>query len=148
MTSQKDISLSLQNRCILTRCGKQELAFPSKIVAEIIVVNRKQLLPLSMYDSLILGVVHHQGSIIPLISLEFAREIETTIQMESKLMKETLIAVRLNEQAGNIAGVGIVVEGIIGSVSVEAISVSNSKYRIFAPQDIPERVWQPNSACF
>ena len=63
-------------------------------------------------------------------------------------MKETLIAVRLNEQAGNIAGVGIVVEEIIGSVSVEAISVSNSKYRIFAPQDIPERVWQPNSACF
>src|SRR5689334_20224029 len=66
---------SFQSRYIVTQVGPQKIGFPSQWVAEIMLVERSQILKLPFYNSRLLGVVHHQGSIIPLVTLQLTNSV-------------------------------------------------------------------------
>jgi chemotaxis signal transduction protein len=153
--SERFLKPLLQHQYILTEVGKQQLVFPSQWVAEIILIKRSQILSLPYYSSILLGVTHHQGSMVPLISssmflseflseflLEFSNQPHRSAFLET-LVSETLYAVRLNQLTGKLAGVGIVVDRVIGNISEAQVSASGVARQQFQFQDIPDYVWCP-----
>lgn len=135
-----------QNRYILTQVGHQQIGFPSQWVAEIMLIEQSQILNLPFYDSRLVGVVHHQGNIIPLVTLQFAYSVS-----QRPRIRETLIAIRLSQSVSQLSGVGLIVEKVIGSISQEQLSAneyqateaSNPPIEVFQPEKIPPSIWQP-----
>ncbi|MCG8362673.1 MAG: hypothetical protein MJA27_04975 [Pseudanabaenales cyanobacterium] len=133
----------LHNRFILTAVGEQQLAFPSQWVAEVMLVERSRVLALPFYGPMLLGVVHHQSDIVPLISAYWVLPEKLTQTIHLSLMKETLSVIRLGPSVGELAGVGLVVERVAGSVSEAQIAASESTIRRLDLQDMPNQVWRP-----
>ena len=132
-------SESLQSRYILTQVGQQQLVFPSRWVGEILLIDRSQILNLPFYDRALLGIVHHNGNIVPLLSAH-SLLVETVSQnARFKAPRETLTAIQLNLTANGLAGVGIVVDQVIGSLTPEQLT----EQRLFQLSDIPSQIWQP-----
>lgn len=137
---------TFQNRYILTQVGHQQIGFPSRWVAEIILIERSQILNLPFYDSRLLGIVHHQGSIIPLITLHFAYSVN-----QQQKIPEMLTAIRLSQSVSELAGVGLIVDRVIGSIAHEqllanqeqATASSHPPIEVFQPEKIPLSIWQP-----
>lgn len=137
---------SFQGRYILTQVGHQKIGFPSQWVAEIILIERSQILNLPFYDSRLLGVVHHQGSIIPLVTFQVGNPVSQQARNQ-----ETLTAIRLSKLVSELSGVGLIVDQVIGSISQEQLSAndqkvtksSNSPIEIFQPEKILPSIWQP-----
>lgn len=127
------VSVPLQKRYLLTCVGEQSLAFPAHWVTDILVVERAQVLALPFYNSEVLGVVHYQGKIVPLVSAHFI------FTKQQQVMKQTLMAVRLGEHLKALAGVGVVVERLVASLIAEQLTVE----RVFQPCDLPSSLWQP-----
>ncbi|NJK59781.1 MAG: chemotaxis protein CheW [Oscillatoriales cyanobacterium SM2_1_8] len=104
-------------RLILVALGEQTLSFADVLVAEILLVERSYILPLPFYGSAVLGVIHHQGGVVPLVSLRRA------LGESAAVLPERLTAVRLTELAPDgLAGMGLVVDRLVGSVSVEDLT--------------------------
>ncbi len=99
---------ALVDRFILTQVERQTLVFPATWVAEILRIEKSQILDLPFYDSLLVGVVNHNGQIIPLIIGARLLKLEHSLP-------ERLIVVRLNENATRLENVGIIVDRAIGS---------------------------------
>lgn len=141
------LSPSLQDRQILTQIGDRRLAFPSSWVTEILLIERSQILNLPFYDPVILGVVHHHGQIIPLIAIQ--RVFEGTV----KALRETISVVQLSIAAGDLAGVGIVVDRALESQISEtplteppswaAARQLGESLIFFQPTILSDRLWQP-----
>ncbi|PSB23732.1 chemotaxis protein CheW [Stenomitos frigidus] len=130
---------SLQNRYMLTQVGQQQLVFPSHWVGEILLIERSQILHLPFYDRVLLGLVHHNGSIVPLLAAHLLL-LETSKQDgRLRAMKETLTVVRLSPTIDGLASVGIVVDQVVGSLTAEQIA----KQRLFQLSDLPSQLWQP-----
>ncbi|MBW4471617.1 MAG: chemotaxis protein CheW [Stenomitos rutilans HA7619-LM2] len=130
---------SLQERYMLTQVGQQQLVFPTRWVGEIMLVERSQILKLPFYDRSLLGLMHHGGTIVPLLDAH-PLILETLGQdARSRTLKESLTVVRLRSTIDGLAGVGIVVDRVIGSVSSEQIT----ELRLFQRSDIPNHLWQP-----
>lgn len=139
---------SLQERYILTQVGQQRLAFPSQWVAEILLIERSQILALPFYDPLLLGVVHHHGQIVPLVA------IQPLLEGSARPMRETISVVQLGE-VGGLAGVGVVVDQALENRSHEQLPINPSEpeaagssapetpVRLFEPQMLGDRLWQP-----
>lgn len=141
-------SIDLQGRYILTQVGSQLIAFPVQWVAEILVIERSSILPLPFYSPMVLGVVHHQGKIIPLIQAPQGGIIKQTAA--SRPMKESLSVVHLNAVVRPLAHVGLVVDQVLSSLSPDQITPETatstaSPIRPFQPDDIPPTVWQPRN---
>lgn len=136
-----------QERYILARIDQQVIAFPPSWVAEIVVVERSRVLNLPFYDSTVLGVVHHRGSIIPLISLQ-SQEIKAKPLVNRYKTQETLTVVRLSSSAEQLAGVGLVVEQVLGSASSTPSGDQpptqelNQAFTMFCPENISPSIWQ------
>ncbi|MDJ0703231.1 MAG: chemotaxis protein CheW [Leptolyngbyaceae cyanobacterium MO_188.B28] len=133
----------LHNRFILTTVGDQQLAFPSPWVAEIMLVERSRILSLPFYGPMFLGVVHHQSDIVPLISSQVVLPEKSNQPVHHSLMKETLNIIRLGSTVGELAGVGVVVERVSGSVSEAQIATSEPSIHRFKLQDMSDQVWRP-----
>lgn len=133
----KEQFLSLQNRYILTSFKGEKIAFLSELVSEIIVVEKRQILSLPMYDRSLLGIVHHQGDIVPLVVCNYNERTG-----ESNLIKETLIAIRLSQLAKQLEGVGVIVHRILGSLSKEQIDSEKYLVKIWQPESIDPETWQ------
>jgi chemotaxis signal transduction protein len=125
-------------RHILTQVGEKKLAFPAAWVSEVMRVEQASILPLPFYSIIIFGVVNHQGEIVPLIAAQSA-----VFKLAERPGRETLTAIRLSQAAASLAGVAIVVDQVVGSISAEQISAQRSEIRLFQPQDIPDHIWQP-----
>jgi chemotaxis signal transduction protein len=139
----KSFSLpSFESRYILTQVGAQKIGFPSHWVAEIILIERSQILNLPFYDSRLLGVVHHQGNIIPLVTLQ-----STNLVSQRPKIQETLAAIHLTQSVGTLAGVGLIVDRVLGSISHQQLSANESDLpiEVFQPERIPPSIWQPLS---
>jgi chemotaxis signal transduction protein len=147
MHSGADSASYLQGRYILTTVGPQPITFPVQWVAEILVIERSTVLPLPFYSTIVLGVVHHQGKMIPLLQTPQGGIVKSAAP-PSRLMKESLSVVRLNAIVQPLANVGLVVDQVIGSLpqdqlTNEVASRFDRPIRPFQPDDIPPTVWQP-----
>jgi chemotaxis signal transduction protein len=128
-------TLSLRDRYLIALVGQQKLAFPAHWVTDILVIARSQLLALPFYDPMLLGVVHHQNQIVPLVcASKIFGEGE-----EGNLWQQTLTAVRLSKLAADLEGVGVVVARMTGSLTETELS----QERRFEVSDIPSHIWQP-----
>ena len=127
------VSVPLHSRYILTHVVGQSLAFPASWVTDILVIERSQVLALPFYNPGVTGVVHYQGKIVPLVSAHFI-----FTQQQEQVMKQTLVGVRLS-QPDALAGVGVVVDRLVDSLTAEQLTVE----RVFQPCDLPSFLWQP-----
>jgi chemotaxis signal transduction protein len=135
----------LADRYILTQVERFTLVFPAVWVAEIIRLDRSQVLDLPFYNPLLVGIVNHNARITPLIAA--ARLLDTT---EPFNLKDRLMVIRLNEAAGKIANVGIVVDRAIGGSTRQELppelfepSQITTETVLMCPELIPSNLWQP-----
>ncbi|NJO39165.1 MAG: chemotaxis protein CheW [Cyanobacteria bacterium CRU_2_1] len=141
---------SLQDRYILTQIGQQQLAFPSQWVAEILLIERSQVLILPFYDSAILGVVHHRGQIVPLVA------IQQIFEGMAGATREIISVVQLSQKADSLAGIGIVVDRALENRSHEQFTNAFSEHDhvavspqteqtilLFRPEMLSDRLWEP-----
>ncbi len=139
-----------EQRFILAKVDLHTFVFPSTIVTQISLIERSQILALSFYNPAILGIIHHQGQIIPLISL---RQI---VGMSAGLTKESLSVVCLSDAAGDLAGVGLVVDLILGMRSPDQLppdlfsgdllpdsTNTDPKMQLFQPEILGSHLWHP-----
>jgi CheW-like domain len=120
------------------------LVFPAVWVAEIVRIDRDQILDLPFYDPLLTGIIHHDGQIVPLIAA--AR----LLKVEKFALRERLIVVKLNQAFGNLANIGLVVDRVIGTSNREELDpelfttpITASEMLMMRPDLIPTDLWQP-----
>lgn len=149
LSAEPDSTTLWQDRYILATIHEQVMAFPSAWVGEILVIERSRILNLPFYDPAVLGVIHHRGAIIPLISLPTQESSRTPIAVQRYTTQETFSIVRLNASVESLPGVGLVVEKVLGSTLSTQRSGDSSTLppldqalRIFCPADIPASIWQ------
>jgi chemotaxis protein histidine kinase CheA len=136
----------LADRFISTEVDRFTLVFPAICVAEILRIDRSQILDLPFYNPLMAGIVHHNGQIIPLIAA--AR----LLKVEKFALRERLVVVRLNENAGTLANIGVVVDRAIGSNSrtdlppeLFTAAATDAQMLMMRPDLIPPDLWQPRN---
>jgi chemotaxis signal transduction protein len=139
-TSAEQISLA--DRFILTQVERQTLVFPATWVAEILRIDRSQILDLPFYDDLLLGVANYNGQIVPLI-------IGARLLRLEHSLPERLVVVRLNETADRLGNVGIIVDRAIGSSTRDELPselfITNNADDMVMMRSllVPVRLWEP-----
>jgi chemotaxis signal transduction protein len=134
---------SLADRFILTQVDRQTLVFPATWVTEILRIDRSQILDLPFYDSLLVGIANYNGRMTPLIAAARLLEIENFV------VPERVMVVRLNEAAGQLENVGIIVDRAIGSstrseLSPELFTSKRAGEKVLMrSQLVPTSLWQP-----
>ncbi len=135
--------ISLANRFILTQVDRQTLVFPATWVAEILRIDRSQILNLPFYDSLLVGIANYNGVITPLIAAAHLLEIAQFT------VPERVMVVRLSEAAGQLENVSIIIDRAIGSSSREELPTdlltenSSGAMVMMRNQLVPASLWQP-----
>jgi len=131
-------------RYVMAGLGNLNLVIPDLFVAEIMIVERSELLPIPFFDLSILGLVHHQGLIVPLVSLKQA------LLKDRVLVPERITVVRISDEIEAIAGAGLVVDRVISSISAEQMEAVSSKSNEFEYMRIEsllpylgQAVWAP-----
>jgi chemotaxis signal transduction protein len=134
-------------RLILTRTADRTLAFPTAWVSEIFQADRNQVLPMPFYSALVLGVLHHNSQVVPLVLGD------RLLGNSATTLKETLTVIQLSRAANPLAGVGIIVEQLLGSNQVNEMDVEDptdettmsakDQTILFKTDLIPEALWQP-----
>lgn len=138
-----------QQRFILAQLENMTLVFPSTTVAEILIVERSHILALPFYNPVLLGIIHHSGQIIPLISLR------QVIGFPLGLSTEVLTVIRLGDAAMELADIGLVVDKTLGMRSSEQLPpelfstdipdlTSSSKMQLFSASILASYLWQPH----
>ena len=57
------------NRYIVAKVGDRTVNFPDTLVSEIIIIDRNAIVALPFYETAIIGVMHHQANVMPLLLL-------------------------------------------------------------------------------
>lgn len=122
-----------QDRYLIALVKDFKIAFSATLVKEILLFKRSQILELPFYNHSLIGVVHHQNQIIPLIS---GRGI---FLEENKFAPTTLTVVRLDSSGQQLTGVGVVVDRMAESISRQELD----REHIFQLTDVPQHIWQP-----
>jgi chemotaxis signal transduction protein len=134
---------SLVNRFILTQVDRQTLVFPATWVTEILRIDRSQILDLPFYDSLLVGLANYNGRMTPLIAAARLLEVENFV------VPERVMVVRLNEAAGPLENVGIIVDRAIGSshraeLSPQLFTTNRAGEKVLMRSSlVPTSLWQP-----
>lgn len=135
----------LSDRFILTQVERFTLVFPAVWVAEIVQLDRSQILDLPFYDPLLIGIVNQNAQITPLLAA--ARLLET---VETFSLKERLMAIRLNEAAGQLANIGVVIDRAIGNITRQELppelfetTKTATEIVLMRSELIPANLWQP-----
>ena len=139
-----------EQRFILAQLDQLTLVFQSAMVAEILVIKRSQILALPFYDQAVLGCIHNESQIIPLIS------IHQIVGAKVGPTKESLIVVRLSNVAEAMAGIGIVADRVLGSRAQEQLPAdvfstdlsidsanAGTKVWLFRSEVLSSHLWQP-----
>jgi chemotaxis signal transduction protein len=124
-------SSSLTNRVIITLVSDITLAIPAIWVGEILRFDRTQVLNLPFYNPLLLGIVHYQGTVLPLISSHGLLKTNSTDHWEK------LMVIKLNRSFGLEQEIGLVVDKVLNA------EPTNHKLVKLSPKLIPETIWQP-----
>ena len=144
-TSQVATQTVLADRFILTQVERFTLVFPAVWVAEILRLDQSQILDLPFYDPLMVGIVNHNGRITPLVAA--AR----LLQVASFTLPERLLVVRLNQTAGSLANIGLIVDRAISSSTRDKLPAdlfataptTTAEMLLMRPELIPTGIWQP-----
>jgi chemotaxis signal transduction protein len=145
LTSQVATQTVLADRFILTQVERFTLVFPAVWVAEILRLDRSQILDLPFYDPLMVGIVNHNGRITPLVAA--AR----LLKAASFTLPERLLVVRLNQTAGPLANIGLIVDRAISSSTRDKLPAdlfataptTTAEMVLMRPELIPTGIWQP-----
>jgi len=131
------------NRYIVTKVGDRSVTFADVLVSEIMIVERKAILALPFYESAIVGVIHHQASVMPLLLLRLL------IGEQRALITESLTVVRLSKVANdlsdhNLGGIGVIVDRVMGSLSTDEFQnvELNSSDSLFLPISATKKINQ------
>lgn len=122
---------------ILARLEQLTLVFPSTEVASIVIVERSQILALPFYDPALLGIIHHSGQILPLISLR------QVMNLTARQATERLTVVRLSDAAEDLADIGLVVDSTLGMRSSEQLPPD-----LLSTEQLPDLTRQPKMLLF
>ncbi|NJK49971.1 chemotaxis protein CheW [Candidatus Gracilibacteria bacterium] len=128
-------------RFLLAQIEQLTLIVSSRLVAEIILIERSQVLPLPFYNSVILGCYYHAGQILPLIATDRQLGIRTTSPT-----REILTIIRLSESAEHLAGVGLLVDKVLGSQSGDRLPAEIFDSDVYFPAtegDAPMKLFSP-----
>lgn len=114
----RDKLIAPNNRYIVAKVGDRLVTFPDVLVSEIMVVDRKSILALPFYEAAIVGVIHHQANVIPLVLLRLI------MGEQRSLMTESLTVVRLSKVVNslsdiNLVGIGVIVDRVVGSLTYD-----------------------------
>ncbi len=112
----RDKLIAPNNRYIVAKVGDRLVLFPDVLVSEIMIVERNAILALPFYESAIVGVIHHQANVMPLLLLRLV------MGEQRALMTESLTVIRLSKSANvlsdkNLDGIGVIVDRVIGSLT-------------------------------
>ncbi|OYQ66869.1 hypothetical protein B9G53_03270 [Pseudanabaena sp. SR411] len=112
-----DHQVAPSNRYIVAKVGDRSVTFPDVLISEIIILERNAILALPFYETAIIGVTHHQATVMPLLLLRLLMGEQRT------LITESLTVVRLSKLADNLSnknlgGVGVIVDRVIGSLTI------------------------------
>ncbi|WP_309743417.1 MULTISPECIES: chemotaxis protein CheW [unclassified Chamaesiphon] len=135
-------SASRLDRFILTQVAALTLVFPATWVAEIWRVDRWQILDLPFYDPLLVGIANYNGLVTPLIAAARLLALPFTVPERS-------IAVRLNEAAGRLENVSIIVDRAIGTSGRSELPPGlftadrDGSLVMMQSQLVPTDLWQP-----
>ncbi|MGF1487970.1 MAG: hypothetical protein ACFBSE_12855 [Prochloraceae cyanobacterium] len=127
----------LQNRYIIAVVQERKIAILSQLVLETIAIEARKILTLPMYDPSLFGIVHDRGEIIPLIAYNSQARASIT-----NSDRETLIAIRLSHLAGDLQGVGLVVDRAIATMSKKQIEASDEAIEIWEIKNISQQIWR------
>jgi chemotaxis signal transduction protein len=134
---------SLADRFILTQVERHTLVFPATWVAEILRIDRSQILGLPFYESLLVGIANYNGLMTPLIAA--ARLLE----LNQFTVPERVMVVRLNQAAGQLENVGIIVDRAVGSSTRDELPsdlfITHSAHGMVMMRSslVPTSLWQP-----
>jgi chemotaxis signal transduction protein len=123
-----------ENRYILVQISDQTLAIPARWVAEILRVDKIKILSLPFYDNLVMGVTHHHGKVLPLLSTHLL------LGQPSVDLREMSTVVRLGAITGDIVEVGLIVDQLMRSVIQSELPTT---VIVFDPQMMQLHLWQP-----
>jgi chemotaxis signal transduction protein len=144
-TLQTTPQTSLADRFITTQVERFTLVFPAVWVAEILRIDRTQILDLPFYGSPLLGIINHKAQSTPLIAI--AKLLDPQAVEKSS---ERVMVVKLNAAAGVLAHVGIVVDRAIGSNTSQELPTAifespttTATTLLMRPELIPATIWQP-----
>jgi chemotaxis signal transduction protein len=134
----------LADRFISTAIDRRTLVFPAVWVAEILRIDRAQILDLPFYDPVLMGIIHHNGAIVPLVAGT------RLLNIEQFGARERAVVVKLNEAAGSLANIGIVVDRAIGTSNradlppdLFTATATDGMMLMMRPDLIPPGLWQP-----
>jgi len=98
-----------EQRFILAQLDRLTLVLPVHLVLETLLIQRFQILTMPFYSTAILGCLHHGGQLVPLVN------VDRLLGLATGLTKEQLTVIRLGKAAEKFAGVGLVVDRIVGT---------------------------------
>ena len=127
-------NIKQEERYLIALVESKKIAFSARWIQDILVFTRSQVLELPFYSQSLLGVLHHQNQIIPLVSGHHIFSEQT-----SHISQTTLTALRLNQLGKKLAGVGVVVDRMVQSISHSELG----KEKLFQLTDIPQSIWLP-----
>jgi chemotaxis signal transduction protein len=136
-------STPIGERFIVTQVERMTLVFPAGWVAEIMRLERSQILDLPFYDPMLLGVTHHNGNVLPLISAH------RLLKIPQFTLREISTVVRLNDTADRLANVGVVVDRVNGSSSQQELppalfDAKDSDATVLINSELlPSQLWHP-----
>lgn len=124
------------------------LVLPAAWVVEVIKVAQSHVLNLPLYQSPLFGVTHHNGKVLPLITVHplFNANLPT---------QEVLTVLHLRDSASNIPSMGLIIDRLVGSCSQRDLpaalfaksgadlSIVDGVMR-FSLDLLPESLWQPS----
>ncbi len=123
-----------EERYLVALVEDTKVAFSTNWVHEILVFQRSQILKLPFYDQCLLGVVHHQNRILPLVSGG-----KIFLEKTQKITQATVTAISLNQLGQNLAGVGVIVDRLVENLSAKELT----QEKLFELTDIPRQIWYP-----
>ena len=106
------------NRYIVAKVGDRLVTFPDILVSEIVILDRSAILALPFYEAAIIGITHHQATVMPLLLLRVLMGEQRTLVTESvTVVRISKIVDELGEK--NLGEVGIIVDRVIGSLTID-----------------------------
>lgn len=151
MSAPTDTNSGLRNRrFILAQLDRLTLVLPANLVLETLLVQRSQILSMPFYSPAIMGCLHYAGQLVPLVT------VDRLLGIAIGITREQLTVIRLAESAEKFAGVGLVVDRVVGTQMGEQLppelfeaelyfpaTENETTFKLFNPQLLSSEMFVP-----